>query len=114
GTFRLFEKVRRRSATLDFTYLDLTDASLFEKTIKPNTRMVWIETPSNPLLKIIDIQEIAKTARQHDIISVADNTFASPWIQPPIESGFDIVIYSAPKCLNGHSDMVRGGAVVGQ
>src|SRR5881392_2542266 len=81
GTFRLFEKVRRRSADLDFTYVDLTDASRFEREIKPNTRMVWIETPSNPLLKIIDLEEIAKTARKHKIISVSDNTFATPWIQ---------------------------------
>src|SRR3954454_20814368 len=77
GTFRLFNKVRKRSANLDFTYLDLTDATKFEKAIQKNTRMVWIETPSNPLLKIIDIQEIAKIAREHDIISIADNTFAS-------------------------------------
>lgn len=114
GTFRLFDKVRKRSANLDFTYVDLTDASRFEKAIKKNTRMVWIETPSNPLLKIIDIPEIAKMAREHDIISVADNTFASPWIQRPIELGFDIVIHSATKYLNGHSDMVGGVAVVGQ
>jgi cystathionine gamma-lyase len=114
GTFRLFEKVRKRSANLDFTYLDLTDASLFEKAIKPNTRMVWIETPSNPLLKIIDLSEISKTARGHNIIAVADNTFASPWIQRPLESGFDLVIHSATKYLNGHSDMVGGVAVVGE
>ena len=113
GTFRLFDKVRKRSANLDFTYLDLTDATRFEKAIKKNTRMVWIETPSNPLLKIIDLAAIAKIAREHDIISVADNTFASPWIQRPIESGFDIVIHSATKYLNGHSDMVGGVAVVG-
>ncbi|MDQ2867930.1 MAG: PLP-dependent aspartate aminotransferase family protein [Verrucomicrobiota bacterium] len=114
GTFRLFEKVRRRSANLDFTYLDLTDASLFATAIKPNTRMVWIETPSNPLLKIIDLEAIAKTAREKKIIAVADNTFASPWIQRPLESGFDIVIHSATKYLNGHSDLVGGVAVVGE
>jgi cystathionine gamma-lyase len=114
GTFRLFNKVRKRSANLDFTYLDLTDATKFENAIQPNTRMVWIETPSNPLLKIIDIQAIAKIAREHDIISIADNTFASPWIQRPIEFGFDIVVHSATKYLNGHSDMVGGVAVVGQ
>jgi cystathionine gamma-lyase len=114
GTFRLFDKVRRRSANLDFTYVDLTDASRFEKEIKKNTRMVWIETPSNPLLKIIDLEAIAKTAREHKIISVSDNTFATPWIQRPIESGFDIIIHSATKYLNGHSDMVGGVAVVGE
>src|SRR5437588_2201734 len=114
GTFRLFEKVRRRSANLDFTFVDLTDASKFEKSIKPNTRMVLIETPSNPLLKIIDIEAIAKIAREKKIISVSDNTFATPWIQRPIESGFDLVIHSATKYLNGHSDMVGGVIVVGE
>jgi cystathionine gamma-lyase len=114
GTFRLFEKVRRRSANLDFTFVDLTDASKFEKSIKSNTRMVWIETPSNPLLKIIDIEAIAKIAREKKIISVSDNTFATPWIQRPIESGFDMVIHSATKYLNGHSDMVGGVIVVGE
>jgi cystathionine gamma-lyase len=114
GTFRLFEKVRRRSANLDFTFTDLTNASNFEKSIKPNTRMVWIETPSNPLLKIIDIEAIAKIAREKKIISVSDNTFATPWIQRPIESGFDMVIHSATKYLNGHSDMVGGVIVVGE
>src|SRR5881227_2506691 len=113
GTFRLFEKVRKRSANLDFTYLDMTDAGKFEQAIKSNTRMVWIETPSNPLLKIIDMDAIAKIARQHDLIAVSDNTFASPWIQRPLEFGFDIVIHSATKYLNGHSDMIGGVAVVG-
>src|SRR6184192_2863286 len=113
GTFRLFEKVRRSSANLDFTYLDLTDESRFEKAIKKNTRMVWIETPSNPLLKIIDLEAIAKVAREHKIISVSDNTFATPWIQRPIEFGFDIVVHSATKYLNGHSDMIGGVTVVG-
>src|SRR6266550_5631935 len=114
GTFRLFDKVRKQSAGLEFTYVDLTDASRFEKAIKPNTRMVWIETPSNPLLKIIDIEAIAKIAREKKIISVSDNTFASPWIQRPIEAGFDMVIHSATKYLNGHSDMVGGVIVVGE
>jgi cystathionine beta-lyase/cystathionine gamma-synthase len=113
GTFRLFDRVRKRSANLDFTYVDLTDASRFEGAIKPNTRMVWIETPSNPLLKLIDLEAISKIAREKNIISVSDNTFASPWIQRPIESGFDMVIHSATKYLNGHSDMVGGVAVVG-
>ena len=113
GTFRLFDKVRRQSAGLEFTYIDLTDTSRLEKAIKPNTRMVWIETPSNPLLKIIDIEAIAKIAREHKILSVSDNTFATPWIQRPIESGFDIVVHSATKYLNGHSDLVSGVAVIG-
>ncbi len=113
GTFRLFDKVRRQSAGLEFTYVDLTDASRFEKAIKDNTRMVWIETPSNPLLKIIDLEAIGKIARERKILSVADNTFATPWIQRPIEAGFDIVVHSATKYLNGHSDLVSGVAVVG-
>ena len=114
GTFRLFEKVRRRSANLDFTFVDLTDAANFKKSIKPNTRMVWIETPSNPLLKIIDLEAISKIAREKKIISVSDNTFATPWIQRPIEAGFDMVVHSATKYLNGHSDMVGGVIVVGE
>ena len=113
GTFRLFDKVRKQSAGLEFTYVDLTDASRFEKAIKKNTRMVWIETPSNPLLKIIDLEAIAKIAREHKILSVSDNTFATPWIQRPLEFGFDIVVHSATKYLNGHSDMIGGAAVVG-
>ena len=114
GTFRLFEKVRRRSANLDFTFVDLTDAANFQKSIKRNTRMVWIETPSNPLLKIIDLEAISKIAREKKIISVSDNTFATPWIQRPIEAGFDMVVHSATKYLNGHSDMVGGVIVVGE
>jgi cystathionine gamma-lyase len=114
GTFRLFDRVRRRSANLEFTYVDLTDAGRLEKAVKPNTRMVWVETPSNPLLKLIDLEAIAKIARENKIISVSDNTFASPWIQRPIEFGFDMVIHSATKYLNGHSDLVGGVIVVGK
>ena len=114
GTYRLFEKVRRRSANLDFSFIDMTDASKIEAAIKPNTRMIWVETPSNPLLKLIDLEAVAKIARKHNAISVSDNTFASPWIQRPIELGFDMVIHSATKYLNGHSDMVGGVAVVGE
>ena len=114
GTFRLFDKVRRRSSNLDFTFVDLTDARDFEDEIKSNTRMVWIETPSNPLLKLIDLEAIAKTARERNVISVCDNTFASPWIQRPLELGFDVVIHSATKYLNGHSDLVGGIMVVGE
>src|SRR5207302_6030864 len=113
GTFRLFDKVRKQSANLEFTYVDLTNATRFETAIKKNTRMVWIETPSNPLLKIIDLEAIAKIAREHKILSVSDNTFATPWIQRPLEFGFDIVVHSATKYLNGHSDLVGGVAVVG-
>src|SRR4051812_27830951 len=114
GTFRLFERVRRRSANLDFTFIDMTDPESVERAMRSNTRMVWIETPSNPLLKIIDVAAVAKIARKHNAISISDNTFASPWIQRPIELGFDMVIHSATKYLNGHSDMVGGVAVVGE
>ena len=113
GTYRLFERVRRRSANLDFTFVDMTDLKNVERAMKPNTRMVWIETPSNPLLKLIDLEAVAKIARAHNALSVSDNTFASPWIQRPIEFGFDIVVHSATKYLNGHSDMVGGVAVDG-
>ena len=115
GTFRLFERVRRRrSANLDFTFIDMTDPENVERAMRSNTRMVWVETPSNPLLKIIDIAAVAKIARAHNAISVSDNTFASPWVQRPIEFGFDMVIHSATKYLNGHSDMVGGVIVVGE
>jgi len=114
GTFRLFERVRRRSANLDFTFIDMTDPESVERAMRSNTRMVWIEKPSNPLLKIIDLAAVAKIARKHNAISVSDNTFASPWVQRPIEFGFDMVIHSATKYLNGHSDMVGGVIVVGE
>src|SRR4030081_203469 len=114
GTFRLFERVRRRSANLDFTFIDMSEASTVEAAMRPNTRMVWVETPSNPLLKLIDLEAVAKIARAHKAISVSDNTFASPWMQRPIEFGFDMVIHSATKYLNGHSDMVGGVIVVGE
>ena len=114
GTYRLFEKVRRRSANLDFSFVDMSDPSTLEQHFKANTRMVWVETPSNPLLKLIDLQAVAKLARAHNAVCVADNTFASPWAQRPIESGFDMVIHSATKYLNGHSDMVGGVAIVGE
>ncbi len=113
GTFRLFERVRRRSANLDFTFIDMTDAQNLERAMRPSTRMVWIETPSNPLLKLIDLEAVAKIARGHNAISVSDNTFATPWAQRPIEFGFDMVVHSATKYLNGHSDMVGGVIVVG-
>jgi cystathionine gamma-lyase len=113
GTRRLFERVRRRSAGLDITYLDLSNADALNSAFRPNTRMVWIETPTNPLLKLIDLERIAAIARKRGTISVADNTFASPYVQRPIEHGFDLVVHSTTKYLNGHSDMVGGIAVVG-
>jgi cystathionine gamma-lyase len=113
GTFRLFERVRRRSANLDFTFVDLTDLSHLKGAIKQNTRMIWVETPSNPLLKLVDLEGIARFAAENELLSVCDNTFASPWIQRPLEVGFDIVLHSATKYLNGHSDIVGGVVVVG-
>jgi cystathionine gamma-lyase len=113
GSFRLFERVRSKSANLEFTFLDLTDPSILKKNIRANTRMVWVETPSNPLLKLIDLRAIGEFTRENNLIAVADNTFASPWIQHPIDLGFDIVVHSATKYLNGHSDMVGGVVVVG-
>ena len=113
GTYRLFENVRKRSAGLDFSFVDCTDLKNVEAAIKPNTKMIWIETPSNPMLHLVDLEGVAKIAKTHNIISVADNTFATPIIQRPLEDGFDIVMHSATKYLNGHSDMVGGIAVVG-
>jgi cystathionine gamma-lyase len=113
GTFRLFERVRRRSAGLDFSFVDLTDPAAFEAAIKPSTRMVWVETPTNPMLKIVDLQAVSAIAKKHGLLMVADNTFASPILQRPLEHGADIVMHSATKYLNGHSDIVGGMAVVG-
>jgi len=112
GTFRLFERVRRRSAALEFTFVDLTDPQAFARSIQPRTKMVWIESPSNPMLRLVDIAAIAAIARARGILLVVDNTFATPWIQRPLELGADVVMHSATKFLNGHSDMVGGVAVV--
>jgi cystathionine gamma-lyase len=113
GSFRLFERVRRRSANLDFTYLDPTDLAALEAAIKPNTRMIWMESPSNPLLKLVDLRVIAALAKRRSLLAAIDNTFASPYCQRPLTLGFDIVVHSATKYLNGHSDMLGGVAVVG-
>lgn len=113
GTYRLFERVRRRSAGHDFSYVDLTDPSALLAAIKPETRMVWVESPTNPMLKLADLQAIADICRERGIISVCDNTFASPIVQRPIEFGFDIVVHSTTKYMNGHSDVIGGIAVVG-
>lgn len=111
GTFRLFERVRRRSADLDITFADLSDPAQLDATVRPTTRMIWIETPTNPLLRLVDIARVAEFARQRGILTVVDNTFASPWTQRPLELGADIVMHSATKYLNGHSDMIGGVAV---
>ncbi|GIX38294.1 MAG: cystathionine gamma-synthase [Silanimonas sp.] len=114
GTYRLFERVRRRSAGLDFSWADLSDLAAFEAAIRPNTRMVWIETPTNPTLKLVDIAAVAERAKKRGLIVVVDNTFCSPALQRPIELGADIVMHSATKYINGHSDIVGGLAVVGE
>jgi cystathionine gamma-lyase len=114
GSYRLFERVRRRSAGLDFSYVDLTDPDSLEAAITPRTKLVWIETPTNPMLKIVDIEAVAAIAHRHGLIVAVDNTFASPILQRPLERGADIVMHSATKFLNGHSDMVGGILVVGE
>lgn len=114
GTYRLFERVRRRSAGLDFSWVDLSDLAAFEAAIRPNTRMVWIETPTNPTLKLVDIAAVAERAKKRGLIVVVDNTFCSPALQRPLELGADIVMHSATKYINGHSDIVGGLAVVGE
>ena len=114
GTFRLFERVRRRSAGLDFSFVDFSDPGAWQAALKPRTKMIWIETPSNPLLKLIDLKAVAQLGRARGLLTVADNTFASPYIQRPIEHGFDLVLHSATKYLNGHSDIVGGVVVAGE
>jgi cystathionine gamma-lyase len=111
GTFRLFDGVRRRSADLDFDFVDFTDCDAIRAAIRPETRMLWLESPSNPLLKLVDIEAVAAIAREHDCLLVADNTFATPWGQQPLALGCDIVVHSVTKYLSGHSDMVGGVAV---
>jgi cystathionine gamma-lyase len=104
--------VRKRSAGLEFSFIDMSEPKAVERALRPNTRMVWVETPSNPLLKIVDLEAVAAIAKDHHLLSVADNTFASPYLQRPLEMGFDIVVHSATKYLNGHSDVVGGVVVV--
>jgi cystathionine gamma-lyase len=113
GSFRLFHNVRQRSAGLNFSFTGIDDIKSLESVILPETRMIWVETPSNPMLKIVDLPAVAEFAREHDLLLVVDNTFASPVLQRPLELGADIVVHSATKYLNGHSDMVGGIAVVG-
>jgi cystathionine gamma-lyase len=114
GTYRLFEQVRRQSAGLEVTFTDMSDRARVEAAIRPNTRMIWVESPSNPLLKLSDLAMVADLARTRGMLAVADNTFATPWVQRPLEAGFDVVLHSVTKYLNGHSDMVGGALVVGE
>jgi len=112
GSYRLFENVRKRSAGHDVSFVDLTDPAALEAALRPNTRMVWVETPTNPLLKIVDLRAVAAVAKKRGIMSVCDNTFATPYLQRPLEHGFDLVVHSTTKYMNGHSDAVGGAAVV--
>lgn len=113
GSFRLFERVRKRSMGLRASYVDMSDLDALTAAVQPDTRLIWIETPTNPMLKLVDIEAVVRFAKARGIWTVVDNTFASPWIQRPLELGADAVVHSATKYLNGHSDMVGGVAVVG-
>ena len=113
GTFRLFDKVKTRTSNLSFSFVNMENIDAIEAAITPKTRMIWLETPSNPMLKLADLEKIAAVAQRHNILTVADNTFATPWIQRPLEFGFDLVMHSATKYLNGHSDVISGVIVVG-
>ncbi len=113
GTHRLFERVRRRSAGLDFSFVDFAERGALEAAIRPATRLIWVETPTNPLLKLVDMAAVADIARARGIWTAIDNTFATPWVQRPLEHGFDLVVHSATKYLNGHSDMVGGVVFAG-
>ena len=112
GSYRLFENVRRRSAGHQVSFLDLSDSAALEGAIRPETRLLWVETPTNPLLKLVDLTAVAGIAHRHGLLTVCDNTFATPFIQRPLEHGFDIVLHSTTKYLNGHSDAIGGAAVV--
>jgi cystathionine gamma-lyase len=112
GSYRLFENVRRRSAGHEVSFVDLTDPAALEAAIRSNTRMIWVETPTNPLLKIVDLRAVTAIARPRGILTVCDNTFATPFLQQPLEHGIDIVVHSTTKYLNGHSDAIGGAAIV--
>ncbi|MGO9801822.1 MAG: trans-sulfuration enzyme family protein [Steroidobacteraceae bacterium] len=112
GSYRLFENVRKRSAGHSVSFVDLTDTRALAAAIRPETRMLWVESPTNPLLKLVDLSAVAALAHEHRLLAVCDNTFATPFIQRPLEHGFDIVVHSTTKYLNGHSDAIGGAAVV--
>ena len=114
GTYRLFDKVLPRTGGLDFTYADTTDAASVEEALRPETRLLWVETPTNPLLKLVDLHAVAEIGRKRGVLTACDNTFATPWSQRPLEFGFDLVMHSATKYLNGHSDVVAGALVTTQ
>src|SRR5262245_48455478 len=112
GTFRLFERVRRKSAGHAFTFVDLSSVDNLARALRTDTRLLWVETPTNPLLKLVDLARVAELCRARGVLTVADNTFATPWVQRPLEAGFDIVVHSTTKYLNGHSDIIGGCAIV--
>ncbi|MFZ1099504.1 MAG: cystathionine gamma-synthase [Steroidobacteraceae bacterium] len=112
GSYRLFENVRKRSAGHQVAFVDLSDTAALEAALRPDTRMVWVETPTNPLLKLVDLAAVAALAQRHRLLAVCDNTFATPFIQRPLEHGFDIVVHSTTKYLNGHSDSIGGAVAV--
>jgi cystathionine gamma-lyase len=114
GSFRLFDKVRKRSAAMEFSFVDMSDLAAIEAAIRPNTKLIWVETPTNPMLRLADLAAIADLAKRRGLISAADNTFASPYCQRPLELGFDAVMHSTTKYISGHSDIVGGALVVGQ
>ncbi|MGH8220486.1 MAG: trans-sulfuration enzyme family protein [Steroidobacteraceae bacterium] len=111
GSYRLFERIRSRSAGLSVSFVDLTDLAAVEAAIRPNTRMIWVESPTNPMLTLVDLAAIARLAKRRGLTSVCDNTFATPYLQRPLEHGIDVVVHSATKFLNGHSDALGGAAI---
>jgi cystathionine gamma-lyase len=114
GSFRLFDKVRKRSAALEFSFVDLADIAAVEAAITPRTRLIWAETPTNPMLRLCDLEAIAGLAKRRGVLAAADNTFASPYVQRPLELGFDVVMHSTTKYVGGHSDVVGGALIVGE
>jgi cystathionine beta-lyase/cystathionine gamma-synthase len=112
GIYRLFENVRKRSCGYQISFVDFSDLDLVRNAIKEETKMLWFETPSNPLLQIVDLEKIAALSKSSNVISVCDNTFSSPFCQRPLEYGIDIVVHSATKFLNGHSDLLAGVAAI--
>jgi cystathionine gamma-lyase len=114
GSFRLFDKVRKRTAGLEFSFVDMSDLAAVEAAIQPNTRLIWVETPTNPLLRLADLEAIAQLGKRRGLLTAADNTFASPYVQRPLEFGFDAVMHSTTKYVSGHSDIVGGALVVGR
>lgn len=112
GTFRLFNKVRSQTSGLEVDYIDVNNTDALKAAFKPNTKLIWVETPTNPMLSLVDIQQTASIAKAHNCLLVVDNTFATPYLQQPLTLGADIVVHSATKYLNGHSDVVNGVVVI--